>query len=47
MFVGLFGAKKVGGTRGSPKKDVELEDALLEGPFEGFWVVERKEASGV
>ena len=48
MFVGLFGAKNVGGTSGSPKKeDVELEDALSEGPFEGFWVVERKDASGI
>ena len=35
MFVGLLGAKKVGGTRGSPKKDVELEDSLFEGPCEG------------
>ena len=47
MFVGLFGAKNVGGMRGRPKKDVELEDDLVEGPFEGFRVVERKNASGV
>lgn len=48
MFVGLFGAKKVGGTSGSPKKeDVELDDTLIEGLFEGFWVVERKDASGI
>ncbi len=47
MFVGLLEAKKVGGTRGSPKKDVELEDTLVEGPFVGFWVVERMDASGV
>ena len=48
MFVGLFGAKKVGGTSGSPKKgDVELDDSLVEGRFEGFWVVERKDASGI
>ena len=48
MFVGLFGAKKVGGTSGSPKKeDVELNDALTEGPFEWFWVVERKYGSGI
>lgn len=48
MFVGLFGAKKVGGTSGSPKsEDVELDDILMEGPLEGFWVVERKDVSGV
>lgn len=48
MFVGLFGAKKVGGTSGSPKKEeVELEDTLIEGPFAGFWFVERKDDSGV
>ena len=48
MFVGLFGAKNVGGTSGSPKKkDVELEDALVEGPIEGFGMVDRKYASGV
>lgn len=48
MFVGLFGAKNVGGTRGRPKKeDVELEDVLMAGPFEGFWVVARKDANGV
>lgn len=48
MFVGLFGAKNVGGTSGSLKKeDVELEDALVEGPIEGFLIVERKEASEV
>ena len=46
MLVGLLGAKKVGGTRGSPKNEgVELEDALVEGPFEGFWVVKRKEVN--
>lgn len=49
MFVGLFGAKKVGGTSGSPKKeeDVELDAALIEGPLEGLWVVERKGAIGI
>ena len=41
MFVGLEGAKKVGGTRGNPKKDVEVADALNEGPLKGFWVVKR------
>ena len=53
MFVGLFGAKKVGGTSDRPKKeeeeeeDVELDDILMEGPFEGFWVVGRKDVRGV
>lgn len=48
IFVGLFGAKNVGGTRGRPKKEgVELEEALMAGPLEGFWVVERKYANGV
>ena len=48
MFGGLFGAKKVGGTSGSPKKeDVELDDSLNTGPFERVWFVERKDASGV
>ena len=47
MFVGLLEEKKLGGTRGSPmKKDVELEDSLAEGPFVGFWVVEKMDASG-
>lgn len=36
MFVGLSGAKNVGGTRGSPKKEVELEVNLIEGPFDVF-----------
>ena len=40
IFVGLFRAKNVGGTSGSPKKeDVESEEALIEGPFNEFWVV--------
>lgn len=48
MFVGLLGAKNVGGTSGSPKKeDVKLDDDLNAGPFEGLWVVARKDASGV
>ncbi len=48
MFVGLFGAKNVGGTSGSPKKEeVEMEDDLVEGPIEGFWIGEKKDASGV
>lgn len=48
MFVGLFGAKKVGGMRASPKKEgMELEEALMAGPLEGLWVVERKDAIGV
>ena len=49
MLAGLSDAKNVGGMRDSPKKDVELDDALVEGPFEGFvvWFGERKEASGV
>lgn len=48
MFVGLFGAKNVGGTRGRPKKeDVELDATLMAGPLEGVWVVERKDANGV
>ena len=42
MFVGLLGAKKVGGMRGRPKKEVELEDALTEGPLDGVGVVDRK-----
>lgn len=38
----------MGGTSGNPKKeDVELEDALIEGPFEGFCLVERKDACGI
>ena len=41
MFVDLEGAKKVGGTRGSPKKEVDVEDGLDEGPFKGFWMVMR------
>lgn len=36
MFVGLSGAKNVGGTGGSPKKEVELEVTLIEGPFDVF-----------
>ena len=48
MFVGLFGAKNVGGMSGSPKKEgVELEDDLIEGPVEGFWIGGKKDASGV
>ncbi len=47
MFVGVVGAKKLCGTRGSPKKEVVLGDDLSEGPFEGFWVLEKKDASGV
>ena len=47
MFEGLLGAKNVGGTRGSRKKDMELDDVLFEGPFEGFWIVEIRDASGV
>ena len=35
MFVGLLGAKNVGGMRGRPKKEVELEDDLIEGPVVG------------
>ena len=41
MFVGLEGAKKVGGTRGNPKKGVDVEDALNEGPLNGIWVVKK------
>ena len=46
MFVGLLGAKKVGGTRGRPKKEVELEDALIEGPLDGVGIADRKFTSG-
>ena len=46
MFVGLLGAKNVGGTRGRPKKEVELEDALIEGPLDGVGVADRKFTSG-
>ena len=42
MFVGLLGVKNVGGTRGRPKKEVELEDALIEGPLDGVRVADRK-----
>ena len=48
MFVGLLGAKNVGGTSGSPKKeDGELDDGLGEGPFMGGEVGKRRGASGV
>ena len=39
IFVGFCGAKKVGGTSGRPKKDVELEVGLVDGPYKGFWDV--------
>ena len=39
MFAGLLGAKKVGGTSGSPKKeDGELDDGLGEGSLIEGWV---------
>ena len=46
MFVGLLGVKKVGGMRGRPKKEVEFEDALIEGPVDGVGAVDRKFLSG-
>ena len=47
MFVGSLGAKKVGGTRGSPKKDVRFEGGLFEGPVAELWVADKKDVSGV
>ena len=46
MLVGLLGEKKVGGMRGRPKKEVEWEDVLIEGPLDGLGVVDRKWTSG-
>ena len=46
MFVGLLGAKSVGGMRGRPKKEEELEDALIEGLLDGVGVADRKFTSG-
>ena len=48
MFGGLFGAKKVGGTSGRPKKeDGDLDDSLVEGPYGDFGVVDRKDTRGL
>ena len=47
MFVGLLGAKKVGGMSGSPKyEDGELDDGLGEGSFREAGAGKRKGASG-
>ena len=48
MFVGLLGAKNVGGTSGRPKKEAGgLDDGLGEGSVMEAWVRKRKGASGV
>ena len=47
MFVGFVGAKKLGGTRGRPKKDVDLLDVFISGLWSEERFVEMKDASGV